>query len=42
MRKWKNDNAAKKGFTPETTLNQACGGFRRGEDAVIDMLFNRI
>lgn len=42
IRKWNNDNATKKDFTPAKTLNQACGGFGRGEDAVIDLLLNRI
>ena len=42
IRKWNNDNATKKDFTPVKTLNQACGGFGRGEDAVIDLLLNRI
>lgn len=42
IRKWNNDNAIKKDFTPAKTLNQACGGFGRGEDAVIDLLLNRI
>lgn len=42
IRKWNNDNATKKDFTPAKTLNQACGGFGRGEDAVINLLLNRI
>ena len=42
IRKWNNDNATKKDFIPAKTLNQACGGFGRGEDAVIDLLLNRI
>lgn len=42
IRKWNNDNVTKKDFTPAKTLNQACGGFGRGEDAVIDLLLNRI
>ena len=42
IRKWNNDNATKKDFTPAKTLNQACGGFGRGEDAVIELLLNRI
>lgn len=42
IRKWNNDNATKKDFSPAKTLNQACGGFGRGEDAVIDLLLNRI
>ena len=42
VRKWNNDNATKKDFTPAKTLNQACGGFGRGEDAVINLLLNRI
>ena len=42
IRKWNNDTATKKDFTPAKTLNQACGGFGRGEDAVIDLLLNRI
>lgn len=42
IRKWNADNATKKDFVPAKTLNQACGGFGRGEDAVIDILLNRI
>lgn len=42
IRKWNTDNATKKDFIPAKTLNQACGGFGRGEDAVIDILLNRI
>ena len=42
IRKWNNDNGTKKDFTPAKTLNQACGGFGRGEDAVINLLLNRI
>lgn len=44
IRKWNADNATKKekDFVLAKTLNQACGGFGRGEDAVIDILLNRI
>lgn len=42
IRKWNTDNAGKKDFSPAKTLNQACGGFGRGEDAVIDTILTRI
>lgn len=42
IRVWNADNIGKKDFVPAKTLNQACGGFGRGEDAVIDLVLNRI
>lgn len=42
IRVWNADNIGKKDFVPAKTLNQACGGFGRGEDAVIDLILNRI
>ena len=42
IRVWNADNIGKKDFAPAKTLNQACGGFGRGEDAVIDLVLNRI
>ena len=42
VRAWNADNIGKKDFIPAKTLNQACGGFGRGEDAVIDLILNRI
>ena len=42
IRVWNADNIGKKDFVSAKTLNQACGGFGRGEDAVIDLILNRI
>ena len=42
IRVWNAENIGKKDFVPAKTLNQACGGFGRGEDAVIDLVLNRI
>ena len=42
VRRWNVENQGKKDFTTVKTLNQSWGGFGRGEDKVLEIIFDRM